>query len=150
TRFIEEHPEVLKEYRAKLEKAELETSQTLEPRETEPDVAQALAAALKTIPPGDEGASEYHSLMVGAVEFIFYPHLIYPEKEAEINSGRKRIDIRAENAARTGIFDRLRRVANIVCVHVLFECKNYSRDLKNPELDQMIGRFSDKRGEVGF
>jgi hypothetical protein len=43
--------------------------------------------------PGNEHASEYHNLIIGAVEFLFFPQLIYPWKEHEIHEGRKRIDM---------------------------------------------------------
>lgn len=32
----------------------------------------------------------------------------------------------------------------------MIECKNYSKEIKNPEFDQMIGRFNGKRGKFGI
>lgn len=39
---------------------------------------------------------------------------------------------------------------HIKCPYVFVECKNYTKDIKNPEFDQMLGRFSDKRGNFGI
>ena len=55
-----------------------------------------------------------------------------------------------QNGARGGIFHRLHDVRNLPCAFVVFECKNYQTDVANPELDQVIGRFSTNRGRIGF
>ena len=88
-------------------------------------IAQALSLALQSIQPGDTQATEYHRLMIGIVEFLFFPNLIYPKKEREIHQGRKRIDIVMENGARSGIFQRLHQIRHLPCAFVAFECKNY-------------------------
>ena len=80
--------------------------------------------------------------MVGMLEFIFFPHCIYPVKEREIDFGRKRIDIVYTNAARDGFFYRLHTSHQVVLTYIMVECKNYSSDIGNPELDQLGGRFS--------
>jgi hypothetical protein len=70
-------------------------------------------------------------------------------KEQEINEGRKRIDIVFNNGRRE-FFDNLVHLHRIKCPYVFFECKNYISDPENPELDQLVGRFSDKRGKFGM
>jgi hypothetical protein len=32
----------------------------------------------------------------------------------------------------------------------MVECKNYQKEMANPELDQIAGRFSSQRGRFGF
>ena len=68
--------------------------------------AQALIENLRKIPPGTADATRYHRFMVGLVEFLFYPNLIYPILELEIHDGRKRIDIAYTNSSQTGFFKR--------------------------------------------
>lgn len=110
-----------------------------------------LIKKLKIIPKGSKDAMAYHTLMIGILEFIFYPNLINPVKELEINQGRKRIDISFDNGAPSGgFFYRLQHSFNIPCPYVFFECKNYTKDIQNPELDQMIGRLSPNRGRFGI
>ncbi len=55
-----------------------------------------------------------------------------------------------ENGARGGIFNRLPSIRHIPYSFVPIECKNYSTEITNPELDQISGRFSPVRGKVGF
>jgi hypothetical protein len=112
--------------------------------------ARALAAVLPTIPPGNDDADRYHKFIMGALEFIFWPNLICPVKEQEIHEGRKRIDIVYTNAAQIGFFWRAHTAHNIASRMIMVECKNYSKDPKNPELDQLAGRFGINRGQLGI
>jgi hypothetical protein len=112
--------------------------------------AEALKAELRAIPAGSEHANTYHRFMIGLFEFIFYPNFIYPELEAEIDQGRKRIDILYTNAAAQGVFQRLQGLPQTKSHLVPVECKNYTREIVNPELDQIAGRFSRERGFFGI
>jgi len=148
--FSRRHPEVLREYRESLIEAERQGTSSDVDGPDDFVLAQALIAALQAIPPGDRAATEYHNLMIGVNEFIFFPDLMHPKKEREIHQGRKRIDIVFENGASDGIFYRIPNVRKLPCAYIPFECKNYSTDVANPELDQLAGRFSVNRGKLGF
>lgn len=148
--FSKKHPEVLARYRRYLSDAELTGLHgTVEPND-EPVLAGALRAALSAVPTGTERAADYHKLMIGILEFVFFPMLVCPRKEQEIHQGRKRIDIIMENAASSGVFYLLHTVRKLPCAFVAFECKNYTTEVANPELDQIAGRFSPNRGRIGF
>ncbi len=112
--------------------------------------AQALSAELRLIPVGSEAATVYHRFMAGALEFLFYPNLIYPDVEREIHEGRKRIDILYTNAAVIGFLSRARSLPQFTSNYIPVECKNYGADPQNPELDQISGRFSRERGFLGI
>lgn len=149
--FTRRHPEVFEDFRI----GTAEDISAMPDSELESIDVNALIdhliARLQSTPSGGIDASRYHSLMVGILEFIFYPNLINPVKEHEINSGRKRIDISFDNGAPDGgFFHRLQHAFNIPCPYIFVECKNYSTDIANPELDQMVGRFSPNRGRFGI
>lgn len=73
-----------------------------------------------------------------------------PILERPINDGRKRIDISFDNAAERGVFSRIRQDPFFVSREVMIECKNYTHDLENPDIDQLIGRFDHRRGRFGI
>jgi hypothetical protein len=115
-----------------------------------PFLVRSLMQQLQQMPAGDENATNYHRLIAGIMELIFYPQLQCPKVEREINDGRKRIDITFDNNSVEGFFCDLRGIHNIYSPYILVECKNYSREIANPELDQMIGRFGDTRSRFGL
>lgn len=113
-------------------------------------VCASLAEVFKDIPTGASNANNYHSLVLGTLTALFYPSLIQPHKEWEVNDGRKRIDIVFTNAADDGFFAQRRNDNKVNANTVIVECKNYSNDLENREIDQLIGRFDENRGKFGI
>lgn len=151
--FSEEHPEVLERYKDSLPQVpEPLTNEQLELKQPDPREADlsTLIARLQQIPSGREAAGTYHTAILGALTAIFSPALVQPVKEREIDEGRKRIDIKFTNRDHRGFFHFLSTVHGIRCPYIFFECKNYSRDIENPEVDQLLGRFSDVRSTFGF
>jgi hypothetical protein len=148
--FSEQNPQVLENYKRILSVSNGLRNSELDEELDEPAFAQALIDSLAQINPGNATATQFHSFMVGTLEFIFYPDLIYPVREDEINEGRKRIDISYTNNASTGFFFRRRTESRANASKVMVECKNYQKEMANPELDQLAGRFSDTRGRLGF
>ena len=69
-------------------------------------------------------------------------------KQDKIHEGRKRIDITYVNDAKDGFFSWVAR--NHPASHVFVEFKNYGKEIGNPEVDQLAGRFSPSRGKLGI
>lgn len=148
--FVRKHPEVLEEYK-KLKGAQGPLTATdFDEDFDEPEFARALKKGLARIEPGNANATKYHSLMIGILSFLFFPGLITPIKEAEIHEGRKRIDIKYTNSGAGSFFGRVLQAPQTRALSVSVECKNYSTDPANPELDQLSGRFSNTRGFFGL
>jgi hypothetical protein len=115
---------------------------------TPPVNYRELLGAVKAVAPGPDGARWYHRAVKDLLAAVFFPALSNCRIEDEINEGRKRIDIAFDNTANFGFFRWA--ALNYFAPMVPVECKNYTRDLANPELDQIAGRFSRDRGKVGF
>lgn len=148
--FSANHSGVLKRYKEQLGiPGEISDAELIDGFD-ERAFARALRDTLAQIQPGPDHATTYHHLMAGILEFMFYPDLIIPVLEFEILEGRKRIDIKFTNSARDGFFFRRRTDPGARAINVYVECKNYSHELGNEELDQMAGRFSPVRGRFGL
>lgn len=143
------HPQLLESYREIARKyRSLVTFADDNPTVT--SICAHLATVFKRIPSGQKHAEDYHRLVLGSLTALFYPNLIQPQKEWEINGGRKRVDIVFTNAADSGFFSQRRNDHKVNANTVIIECKNYSSDIANQEVDQLIGRFDGNRGKFGI
>lgn len=149
-RFSRDNPEVLDRYKKAFERSSGVSIRDLDENFSTDLFVESLIEQLRAIPKGTTNASKYHNLMVGVLEFIFYPNLSNPKKETPLHEGRKRIDITYVNCAKDGFFFRIHAHHKISSLYVMVECKNYTSDPQNPELDQLAGRFSPNRGRFGF
>ncbi len=109
-----------------------------------------LIGRLDNIPSGTADTHSYHQLIAQILNRLFSPDLTGMKIEKEINEGRKRIDICFDNVAASGFFHDLKVAHQIKCPVIFVECKNYSNDPANPELDQLQGRFGQHRGTFGI
>ena len=98
--------------------------------------------------PGATDADKYEKAREGILTAIMYRNLTNPIIQHVIHNGRKRIDVTYTNMAINGFFSWA--ATHYPAAHVFVECKNYTRDLGNPELDQLAGRFSPSRGKIGL
>ena len=148
--FTEKYPDIFKRFKQYTKQAgQSPIGNELTPADI-PSLTKNLIEQLQQIPAGADNATAYHRLMAGIMELIFYPQLQYPHIEREINEGRKRIDITFDNTAQSGFFRNLHEITKVYAPYIMIECKNYTDDINNPELDQMAGRLADKKGRFGI
>lgn len=148
--FSANHPEIIEQYRSRLRESTSRVPDINPESFDESLLASVLADRLNSIPPGSKCANQYHDFCLSVLSFIFFPNLIYPVKEQEINQGRKRIDIAYTNGKENGIFYRISLDSSIKANVISVECKNYTKEVVNPEVDQLVGRFDNARGRFGI
>jgi len=144
-------PHILEQYKKEVAKSPsrpLSIEQFAEVETGELPDLDALISKLQNLATGRETANEYENLIEEIFSIIFYPALCNPKRENEIHQGRKRIDITYTNEAKQGFFWFLH--SHYPCAFIFVECKNYGKEVKNPEMDQLAGRFSPSRGRVGI
>jgi hypothetical protein len=150
-RETRKYPEVLRRYREVKRTTHHPPLDHLDIADAEgspPPNWDQLLKTLQDIPAGKESFDEYERAVEALLSAMFYPSLSYPQLQRGIHAGRKRIDIAYTNSATAGFFGWLAH--NHAASHVFVECKNYEGDPGNPELDQLAGRFSPSRGQVGI
>lgn len=109
---------------------------------------QALLDEVLAIAPGNGGANPYHRAIEKLLSALFETSLGNAHIETELHEGLKRIDITYDNIAERGFFRWLS--LHYSSATFVVECKNYGRDVGNPEVDQIAMRFADRRGNVGI
>ena len=149
-RFTKENPEVYAKFRRDTMKKISQSEYENISKEEVEEIIDKLIESLRSIPTGAANATKYHRLISGILELLFYPYMAHPRVEQEIHEGRKRIDLVFDNIAEEGFFNLLGTVYDVPCSWIMVECKNYTKDISNPELDQMSGRFAARRGKFGI
>ncbi|WP_260415152.1 hypothetical protein [Pseudomonas cichorii] len=114
----------------------------------DPPNLESLVLEMKALAPGRNDADAYEKVIEKIFSVIFYPSLCNPKKQAVLHQGRKRVDITYSNEAKSGFFAWL---SLHYCAPLIFvECKNYGKEVGNPEVDQISSRFGPSRGQVGI
>lgn len=144
------HPDVLQQYRDSATRASRPiTHQQLAEIENIPlPNFKDLLAAVTSVKPGKLAASDYENAIEKLLSALFFPSLSSPQKQHNIHDGRKRIDLTYVNNPMGGFF--LWVSSHYPSSHIFVECKNYGKEIGNPEFDQLSGRFSPSRGQVGL
>ncbi|MCC8997411.1 MAG: hypothetical protein LM517_10285 [Nitrosomonas sp.] len=145
------YPHVLDDYKKDKDRnipPPLDHEQLSEIEKNDPPQWEQLVEQLQNLPTGDKTANDYENLVEQILSALFYPALCNPTKQHNIHEGRKRIDITYSNVAKAGFFSWLSQ--HYPCSYIFVECKNYGKEIGNPELDQLSGRFSPSRGKVGI
>jgi hypothetical protein len=150
-KFSKEHPKILEKYKSELQVSAIKKRniENLTPPRTILTANKRLEY-LRDIQPGNDDADKFHKLSYDNLIQIVGDRLSNPSGEVKINGGRKRIDIVFDNTGQKGFFHSLYTLHQVKCPKIFFECKNYGREIGNPEIDQLIGRFSKHRGDFGI
>lgn len=146
-----DHPDALQQYRIEADRRREPPSHEVlaAALEIDPPDWEGLLAAVVDVPTGKADADAYHRAVQALLGALFYPSLVNPQREFKIHDGRKRIDITLTNEAPRGTFWWVHEKV-VQAPYVFVECKNYGKELSNPEVDQLAGRFSPHRGKFGI
>lgn len=148
--FSKDHPAVLEKYKAELRRTALNKQKAVLQPNRKVLSAKERAEILSNIKPGKDDAISYQNISFDNLIQIFGVRVSNPDSEVKINDGRKRIDIVFNNSDDQGFFKQLNQIHHIKCPKILVECKNYGKEIGNPEIDQLQGRLNNRRGTFGI
>lgn len=150
--FSRDHPSILKKYLSESanETRPLSLPDWAEIAEEDTKAAFDGCAELKGTQPGREDADGFHMAVMKCLTVVFEPTLFAPKKEYTLRGDTKRVDITFRNRQDQGFFHLLGTTYKTQCPNIFVECKNYSEDPSNPEVDQLAGRMSRTLGMFGI
>ncbi len=148
--FSKEHPAVLENYKQQLRESVVRQSNDRLKIKRKPLRGVDRINILKGIPSGIGGASQFHKFSLDTLSALLGDRVSNPKFEEKINGDRKRVDIVYNNANNNGFFRELNDLHKIKCPKIIVECKNYGKEIGNPELDQLNGRLNERRGRFGI
>jgi len=106
---------------------------------------------LNSIRLGKDDASLYHDFVFKTLNEVLGKRVYFAKKELKINNGRKRVDIvYGREEMSSSFFSYLNSSHGIKVPYIFVEVKNYSKDIRNPEIDQLLGRLDKQRGRFGI
>lgn len=115
-----------------------------------PQIGGSPLVRLGSIRSGKLNAGRYHEHVFELLKYVFADILSRSKMEQKMDGGRRRADVKFHNSASGGFFRIAPKNLAIPSSWILFECKNYSRDLKNPQLDQISSYLNRRRGKLAF
>lgn len=152
-KFSKDHPRILEKYKSELRRTAInrdsnERTQLKTKRKILNSVERR--EILNTIQAGKDDANRFHKISYDSLIHIFGDRTSNPNMEVKINDERKRIDIIFNNTDEKGFFYSLNSLHHLQCPRIIVECKNYGKEIGNPEVDQINGRLNSKRGQFGI
>ena len=95
-------------------------------------------------------ATQFHRLSAIILWLSLYSQISDMKIERIINVGLGKIDVTFQNRNNDGFFKDLKDLADIRSPLISVECKNYTNDIRNPEIDQLSRRLNRQRGMLGI
>lgn len=114
------------------------------------DLLKQYKQILVDLVPGKPDAIKYEKVIVEILKFLFQDRLDNCNSQHKFDGGRNRVDITFRNTGKPGFFRQLDSGHKIASGYVMIECKNYSKDVKNPEFQQIESRLKPHRGMFGI
>jgi hypothetical protein len=102
------------------------------------------------LPLGRGYDTEYQNLACAILIKLFMPPLKNPKLEYQLNEGLKRVDMIMSNQAEHGFFAGLLKRFGVHAPYIFIECKNYSSDVSDPEVDLLADRYKTHGGRFGI